>query len=171
MCTVIWGRQTSRFPKICRSNYVFDCRGNFYQILCLLTGTSFIIPALLFNGEIFPPKVKVITTQSHSLVSVPAHNQTVHVIEPGGVVNVELTPRDFSLFIHSDKPVIVYIFMASAKVFLFLKICNLVIDLTTDNLPINDCIESCVFLNIFYTASSFTSIVAIEAKYSSNCRH
>ena len=99
--------------------YVFDCRGNFYQILSLFTGTSFIIPALLFNGEIFPPKVKVITTQSNSLVSVPAHNHTVHVVESGGLVNVELTPRDFSLFIYSDKPVIVYIFMASAKVCIF----------------------------------------------------
>ena len=137
----------------------------------MFTGTSFIIPALPIDGEIFTPKVKVITTQSNSLVSVPAHNHTVHVVESGGVVNVELTPRDFSLFIHSDKPVIVYIFMASAKVCLFLRVCNFVIDMTTDDLPIYDCIKNCVFLNILYTASSFTSIVAIEAKHSSNCRH
>ena len=137
----------------------------------MFSGTSFIIPALPFSGEIFPPKVKVITTQSNSLVSVPAHNQTVHVVEPRGVVNVELTPRDFSLFIHSDKPVIVYIFMASAKVCLILRACNFVIDMTTDNLPINDCIKSCVFLNILCTALSFPSLIAIEAKYSSSYRH
>ena len=87
----------------------------------LFTGTSFLIPALPFNGELFPPKVKVITTQSNSLVSVPAHNHTVHVVESGGVVNVELPPRDFAPFIHSDKPVIVNIFMASAKVMSYFK--------------------------------------------------
>ena len=124
----------------------------------MFTGTSFIIPALPINGEIFSPKVKVITTQSNSLVSVPAHNHTVHVVESGGVVNVELTPRDFSLFIHSDQPVIVYIFMASAKVCLILRVCNF--DVTSNSLPIiNDYYkELCPFGIFVHSAPSFISI-------------
>lgn len=88
---------------------VIDC-------LRFLPGTSFVVPSLGFDDSSYPVIVKIISTQSDTIVSLPAHNRTVHIVNSAEKVTVELIERDGSLFLHSTKPVVVFVFTASAKV-------------------------------------------------------
>ena len=60
--------------------------------------------------------VKVIGTQSDTLFSIPIHNTTFRITKAGDFMNVELTERDYALFLYSNKPVKVFLITKSAKV-------------------------------------------------------